>query len=91
MIGNLGGGVGLVLGIGLGVVIFHTIKRKRLASPAIWTGLAGGLVVGLTLALFADEGYVRETALTLGIIFGTLGAAIGYFSDMLIQDGKARA
>ncbi len=87
MIGNLGGGVGLVLGIGLGVVIFHTIKRKRLASPAIWTGLAGGL----TMALFADEGYVRETALNLGIIFGTLGTAIGYLSDMLIEDGKARA
>lgn len=83
--------LGFLVGFAFAMGVYFTIKRRRIGSPIIWTGLAGGLVVGLSLSLFADEGYIIDTAHTLGIIFGTLGGGIGYFTDMLVEDGKKAA
>lgn len=76
---------------GLGItVICYAIRRGRLLKPCFWTGLAGGVVLGLSLSLLTDADQVGETALMLGYIFGVLGMTIGYLSDILIEDGKAR-
>ena len=81
----------LALG-GLGItVICYAIRRGRLVKPCFWTGLAGGIVIGLSMSLLADTGQVGDTALMLGYIFGVLGMTIGYLTDILIEDGKARA
>ena len=76
-----------VLGL---AVARNASKRGRILSPIFWTGIAGGVVIGLSMSIFMESEDPIRTAIMMGFIFGILGATGGHLIDLLVQDGKKK-
>lgn len=66
-------------------------KTGRILAPIFWTGIAAGVVTGLSMSLFMDSDSPGRTAIMMGFIFGVLGGTGGHLIDLLVQDGKKSA
>lgn len=66
-------------------------KTGRILAPIFWAGIAGGVVVGLSMSIFMTSDDPGRTAIMMGFIFGVFGATIGHLIDLLVEDGKKRA